>query len=322
MVPRETALKRPRTPQRGSLRRAPPGARGRRSARAPSLPSGPASGPASDPASSPASDPLAPPSLPGDGRSRLPARLSRRRRSRLSLPGSHRCAPGRGGAERRRSAAAVLRVSGAGKGTRSLAALRASAAERGRWPRRVRQVSAAAAAAARTGREAPAVRAPPPFGATLARPAGPERGRSRCRRRRGGHGCRPPTAEPREPGGRRRRRRLRRYSLTPRAERSPALTWLPGCGLGHGVGEVARPRRARLAGDVLGGVAGPRAGARPRSARPDFGRGSGRTPAPRPRAPLRGPLAPPPAEKQPGGRGKGWSRVDAAARQELPVVGD
>lgn len=276
---------------RGSLHRAPPVARGRRSARAPWPPPGPASSPAPSPGGRPLPAPRSPPG-------------SLRRRSRLCLQGSHRSAPG---VERGRSAA-VLLVSGAGRGTelRSLATLRASAVERGRWPRRDRQVSGGG------GRERlrRCEHRPPSAPRSLAGSAGPERGRAGAGG--GGEGAdvarRLRSPGDREGGG----SDSAGYSLTPRAERSPELTWLPGAAW---VTELPKSPAARLAD--------PKAGARVLVRdRPgltsDAGVGGHRLLPPSPAWAARPTvLAPPPAEKKQLG---GWGGMEPGGRCSTPRV--
>lgn len=114
------------------------------------------------------------------------------------------------------------------------------------------------------------------------------------------------------------------YSLTPRAERSPELTWLPGAAW---VAELPKSPAARLAGDVWGSptrkrVPGFSSAIGLASLRTREWEDTGFFPHPQ-----RGPLAPRCSPHRPRRRssleaGEGWSRVDAAARQELPVVGD
>lgn len=150
---------------------------------------------------------------------------------------------------------------------------------------------------------------------SLVRPAGPERGRAGAGGGGDGGGCRPPTAEPRGPGGR--RLRLAGLLINSAGRAVPGAQLAARRGLGHGVAEVAR-------GAVGRGCAGARFLVRDRSClTSDVGVGGHLLSPPPPQVPLAPPCSPHrPAEKQLGGWGRdgaGWTPQHAKSWQLLEI---
>lgn len=115
------------------------------------------------------------------------------------------------------------------------------------------------------------------------------------------------------------------YSLTPRAERSPELTWLPGAAW---VTELPKSPRQRRGWPAMCGGRRPESGcpgSRPQTPRPHFGRRSGRTPASSPiprvgRSPHRArPTARGEAAWRLGRDGAGWTLQHAKSCQLLEI---